>query len=314
MMMKRKIDNRTYLSQLLQYLNVNDLKVICKEFNIKGYSKLKKSELIEFILDSISEEEMNQLIELKELEIVNDGIQVALKKINGEDRENISNIKIVNTDVHEIELKFKGMNWEITSYLSITPDNIDNPERDCDCRIGSNNGFCTHFWVGVIFSFKQGWIKVKDWSLTILPEDFEKTIKTIKITSGSMKDESDEISLINESSEDYPLMENLNKSITIYEAVVSEVEMKIQQFQDISTTYYLVSLNNVRFGPKLKRKSDFREEDIYVIEYLNLRISEKLQEENNLYPGDKIKVNGKLTKDNFLRMFIVKNIRKIEKC
>jgi len=311
--MKRKIDNRTYLSQLLQYLNVNDLKAICKEFNIKGYSKLKKSELIEFILDSISEEEMNQLIELKELEIVNDGIQVALKKINGEDRENISKIKIVNTDAHEIELKFKGMNWEITSYLSITPDNIDNPERDCDCRIGSNNGFCTHFWVGVIFSFKQGWIKVKDWSLTILPEDFEKTIKTIKITSGSMKDESDEISLINESSEDYPLMENLNKSITIYEAVVSEVEMKIQQFQDISTTYYLVSLNNVRFGPKLKRKSDFREEDINVIEYLNLRISEKLQEENNLYPGDKIKVNGKLTKDNFLRMFIVKNIRKIEK-
>ena len=311
--MRRKINDRTFLTYLLQYVNVDKLKIFCREYNIKGFSKLKKSELIEFILDSISEEEMDQIIEKKELEIVTDGIRVALKIINGEDRERLTNIKVINPKEHEIELKFKGMNWENTSYLSITPENISNPERDCDCRIGSAMGLCNHFWVGVIFSFKQGWITLKEWNFTKLPEDFENTIKSIQVAGGNNKDEEESVRLINEKSDNFPLMERLDKSIMIYEGEVIGIEQKLQEFQDISTVYYLVALKNVRFGPKIAKKSDFREEDIVSMDSLNIRISEKLQEKNGLKQGDKVKTSGKLTKDGFLKMYVVKNIRKIEK-
>ena len=311
--MKRKIDDRTFLSYLFQYLNVNDLKSVCREFNVKGYSKLKKSELIEFILDSISEEEMSELLENKELDIVNDGIQVALKKIDGEDRERISNIRIVNSDEHEIELKFKGMNWETTSYLSITSDNIDNPERDCDCRIGSNMGLSNHFWVGVIFSYKKGWFTIEKWSLTKLPENFEKNIKPIKISVGNEEEENESINLINESTEGFQMVSLIDKSITLYEGEIIEVEQKTQVFQEISTIYYILFLKNVKLGPRIKKKSDFQEEDIIQIDNIYVRISEKLHDENSLKPGDNIKANGKLTKDNFLKILIIKNVRKIEK-
>ena len=166
--MNRAIDDRTYLKYLLQYLNVDDLKQICRDFDIKGFSKFKKSELIDFILDSLAEEEFEELLKQKEIEIVSAGIDLAIKKINGEDRESVSEIKIINPENHEIELKFKGWNWETESFLSITHKNIKNPERDCDCRIGANMGFCSHFWIGFIYSLKQKWFKLEDWNLTAL--------------------------------------------------------------------------------------------------------------------------------------------------
>ena len=175
--MKRQIDDRTYLNYIMQSLNLDALKQLCRDFELKGYSKLKKLELIDFILDSLSDEELKELLKAKEIEIISEEIDLAISKIKGEDREGLVEIKMVNPDDHEIELIFKGWNWENTSFLSITPNNINNPERDCDCRIGSNMGFCSHFWVGFIFSLKQNYFKLKDWNLTILPEGFEDKIK-----------------------------------------------------------------------------------------------------------------------------------------
>ena len=93
---------------------------------------------------------------------------------------------------------------------------------------------------------------------------------------------------------------------------MEEILERQQDFQGNITVYYVITLKNARFGPRVQKKSDFREEDIINVEKLKLRISEKLHTEHNLEKGDKIGGNGKLTKDNFLG-FIVKNIRKIEK-
>jgi len=164
--MNREIDDRTYLKYLLQSLNADDLKQICRDLGIKGFSKFKKSELIDFILDSSAEEELKDLIQQKEEEIISSEINTAIKKINGEDRETITTIKVVNDKNHEIELQFKGFNWKSESYLAITSKNISDPERDCDCRVGSNMGFCNHFWIGFIFSLQQGYFKLSDWTLT----------------------------------------------------------------------------------------------------------------------------------------------------
>jgi hypothetical protein len=310
--MSRKIDDRTFLTYLLQYLNVNDLKQICRDFNIKGFSKLKKVELIDFILDSLAEEEMVELLEQKEVEIVSEGIDTAINKIRGVDRETIKSIKIVNPEEHEIEILFKGMNWEITSFLSITGNNMSNPERDCDCRIGSNMGLCNHFWVGFIYSLKQDWFKLENWSFTRLPNDFKDNIKSIKIsTAQTSGDKSNGASIVDENSDDFQLMGFLNTSITVYEGEITEIEEKQSEFQGNITIYYLTSLKNLKLGPKIARKSDFREEDIKESEELKLRMSQKLHDESGLNNGDKIKFNGKLVKDNMVGL-IVKNVRKVE--
>ena len=315
--MKRKIDDRTYLNYLLHSLNVDDLKNICRNFDIKGFSKLKKSELIDFILDSLAEEEIKELINQKELEVISEGFDLALKKINYEDRENIAEITIVNPDQHEVEILFKGWNWETKSYLSIKSENIDNPDRDCDCRIGAAMGFCSHFWIGFIFSLKQGYFKLKDWSLTILPPDFEEKVKNIVLSTQPGEEKEGTVAetatLIDESADDFLIKEYLDKSITLYEGEISNIEKKEQDFQGNITVYYLISLKDARFGPRVQKKSDFKEEDLRTVENLNLRVSEKLFDENDLKKGDHLKANGKLSKDNFLKLYIVKNIRKIEK-
>lgn len=311
--MKRQLDDKTYMKYLLQSLNVDKLKQICRDFEIKGFSKFKKSELIEFILDSLAEEELEEFIKQKELELISDGINSALKIIDGGERETITEIKIVNPKNHEVEIKFKGFNWETVSYLSITAKNVNDPERDCDCRIGSNLGFCGHFWVGFILSIKEGYFKLSDWALTKLPDNFEELIKPVKI---SMPDTSAEGAgkrkLVDESSEGIILMNFLGKSITIYEGNILETVERQSEFQGNVSIYYHITLEDVRLGPRISRKSDYREEDIIQVDKLKIRISERLQNENKLKPKDKIKANGKLDKDNFWGI-MVKNIRKVEK-
>ena len=49
------------------------------------------------------------------------------------------------------------------------------------------------------------------------------------------------------------------------------------------------------------------------IEKLNIRVSQNIRDTSKLEIGDEIEVNGKLSYDNFLRQYIVKNIRKVTK-
>lgn len=314
--MSKELDNKTYLKYLFQSLGVDDLKQICREFDISGYSKLKKLEIIDFILDSLAEEELKKLLMQKENEIISDGIDLAIKKINGEDRERVTEIKVVNPDKHEIEMLFKGWNWEVESFLSITPKNIGNPERDCDCRIGANMGFCSHFWIGFIYSLKQNWFKLKDWTLTIIPDNFEQKIKTIKLveTQGienGIKEEESKI-LIDESSSGAKLMKYIDSSITVYKSEISKIVERESEFQGNITTYYMVTLVNVKIGPRLKKQSELQEDNLEEVEDLKLRLSDRLQNENSFVEGDKISFNGKLVRDNFWG-FTVKNVRKISR-
>jgi hypothetical protein len=200
--------------------------------------------------------------------------------------------------------------------LSINPKNIANPERDCDCRIGASMGFCGHFWIGFIYSLKQNWFKLDDWTLTVLPEDFEKKIKNIKLAEPQVGEEGDEKQkiavLIDESSSSAKLMKYLDSSITVYDAKIIEIIERESEFQGNITIFYIASLENLKLGPKLKKASDYREEDVENFENLKVRVSEKLQNENSFIKGDKISFNGKLVKDNFWG-FTVKNVRKIER-
>ena len=299
--MNKEIDDKTYLKYLLQSLNADDLKQLCRDFEIKGFSKFKKSELVEFILDSLAEEELKDLLEQKEGDIISSEINTAIRKINGEDRESITEIKVVNDKNHEIELKFKGFNWDSESYLSITPKNINDPERDCDCRVGSNMGFCNHFWVGFIYSLKKNYFKLSDWKTTTLPKDFEKKVKDIVIKDGNLINEGASSSLLAR-----------YKRITVYEAEITDIEEKEDDFQGNITTFYIITLMYIEFGQKLKNKSDFKKEDIEELEQLKIRLSEKLYSSNKFKLGDKITCNGGVNKDRMLG-FMLKRVTNFKK-
>ena len=300
--MNREIDDKTYLKYLLQSLNLDKLKQICRDFGIKGYSKFKKSEMIDFLLDSFAQEELKDFLEQNEEDIISSEFYLAIKKINGEDRESITNIKVVNEKNHEIEVKLKGFNWDSESFLSITPKNISDPERDCDCRVGSNMGFCSHFWIGFIYSLRKDYFKLSDWKATILPKDFEKIIKGIIIKDGS---------LINEGAVSSLLVRH--KRITIYTAEIIDIEEKEDDFQGNVTTYYLITLKDIDFGPQLKKKSDYRDEDNGSVNELIIRVSEKLYSSDNFKIGDKIVCNGGVNKDRNLGIMLkrVTGLKKI---
>ncbi|MFX1288816.1 MAG: Rho termination factor N-terminal domain-containing protein [Promethearchaeota archaeon] len=299
--MNREIDDKTYLKYLLQSLNLDELKQTCRDFGIKGYSKFKKSEIIDFILDSFAEEELKEFLNQKELDIISSEIDLAIKKINGEDRETIVTIKVVNEKKHEIELKFKGFNWESSSYLAITSKNINDPERDCDCRVGSNMGFCNHFWIGFIYSFKKNYFKLSDWKTTALPKDFAKKVEKIVIKDGSLINEGTPSSLLAS-----------HKRITIYDAEITDIEEKEDDFQGNITKYYLLTLKNIEFGPQLQKQSDYRKENIENLDDLKIRVSENLFFKDKYKLGDKISCNGSVNKDRMLG-FMLKRVTGLKK-
>ena len=177
-------------------------------------------------------------------------------------------------------------------------------------------GFCSHFWIGFIYSLKQNWFKLDDWTLTALPNDFEKRVKTIKLAEAQMgekvKGKQKSAVLIDETSSGAKLMKYIDSSITVYDGEIVEIVERESEFQGNITIFHMVSLENLKIGPKLKKPSNYREEDTENIEKLKLRLSAKLQDENSFKKGDKISFSGKLVKDNFWG-YTVKNVRKITK-
>ena len=165
---------------LVLSLSNDDLRNICRQHQITGYSSKKKQQLIELVASGLKKEEFAKVLNVIEDDVVNKSFNVAINKIKGNGRETISSLEIVDPDNNGFEISFQGINWTTTSYLSITPDNINSPDRDCDCTIGANMGYCGHFWVGFIYALKQGYFNSSDWTLTKLPDYVDFRVKRIK--------------------------------------------------------------------------------------------------------------------------------------
>jgi hypothetical protein len=69
----------------------------------------------------------------------------------------------------------------------------------------------------------------------------------------------------------------------------------------------------VKFGPQLKRKSDYDESKIEEVEEVHLRVSENAQEKLDAQVGDVVTCNGTVNIDNFLQMVILKRVTKLKK-
>jgi hypothetical protein len=181
----RSIANREFLSYLLSGFKKEMLKEICKKYSLRGYSKLSKEEIIEFIRDSLSGEEIRDFLYNNELDIISREFANALKIIKGKDSERIEKVDIREREGYEIEIRFakdlKEQKIITIAYIYLTKENRKNPDRLCDCFIGRYEGFCRHFWVLFIKAYKEGFLNIEDWKLTALPLNFKNNIRLLNI-------------------------------------------------------------------------------------------------------------------------------------
>ncbi len=284
---------QTYLKRLFQTATADDLKQICRDHTIKGFSTKKKSGLVELVLTSLSEEELKKVINKKEEKWISKGIDNAFNIINSPMASMFKTFRIVNEKAGELEMDFDWYREPSQAYVCITNKNINDPEFDCDCSLGSNGGFCGHFWLGFIFSFKKKWFDISKWTMMKLPQEFLRKIKTIEIT----KTKSGALLLIDKSSDSFLLQEYIDSTITVKNGKILGFDKKSYEYEGNITVYYLITLKDAIVG---KRK----------VPELHIRLSEGLFTKNSLKIGDKIEVKGKLVKDKFQGL-VVKFIRNV---
>jgi Leucine-rich repeat (LRR) protein len=177
---KRKVDDRLYLSSLLQCMLVKEMKQQCRNLGITGHTKYTRSQMINSIPKALSIEDVRDLIYLSEPEIIKKGISNAIRKFKSRKRENFRLVKIINEETNEIELITNGHKRNYTTKFVINKNIIENPEHSCNCKDWGDQGLCDHFWMGLIFSLKLGYFKLEDWTLTPLPDDLQEKIKNIE--------------------------------------------------------------------------------------------------------------------------------------
>ncbi|KKK44238.1 hypothetical protein LCGC14_0505430 [marine sediment metagenome] len=100
--------------------------------------------------------------------------------------------------------------------------------------------------------------------------------------------------------------------ITVYNSTIEQLEKKSYEYEDKVVEYYLATLNNVEFGPQLKKKSDYKKKDIKIIEKSIARLSNTICEKLNLTIGDGISFNGGVVEDSFIGLMI-KRATKVQK-
>ena len=95
------------MKRLFQTANADDLKQICRDHKIKGFSTKKKSGLVELVLSSLSEEELKDVVSEKEEKWISKGIESAFTMINSPMANMFKTFRIVNETAGEIEMDFE---------------------------------------------------------------------------------------------------------------------------------------------------------------------------------------------------------------
>lgn len=66
MKIKRKINDKYYIHKLLDFKTKAQLNQICRDYKIKGFSKYSKTGLIDFVHNSLTEEQLEKVFEIPE--------------------------------------------------------------------------------------------------------------------------------------------------------------------------------------------------------------------------------------------------------
>lgn len=129
------------IKELINYYNQTILKEENEEKKLKGYSALRKSELVEFVINSLNINDKQGLYRKFEKDFIENLSKTALALISGEHKvEKIQNA-IVIANGKGYNVWFSGKYGSQKASLQINDNVVD---RECNCIIGKNNGLCQH--------------------------------------------------------------------------------------------------------------------------------------------------------------------------
>lgn len=74
MKIKRKVNDREYIHKLLDLKTNAQLKQICRDYKIRGFSKYGKSGLVDFVHNSLKKEQLERVFEISKILIFNKSI------------------------------------------------------------------------------------------------------------------------------------------------------------------------------------------------------------------------------------------------
>jgi hypothetical protein len=177
---KTKEHITTIIKNWNEYCKANDL----KESMIRGYSKFKKDELIDFILSSLADEEKQNILANIQESYIDELFKIAKDYIEGNaEREKLQTIKPLKNG---LKLEFKGWQWENETVIELSKDNTMT-YYNCSCRTGQMGGFCPHLFTGILTLINDEKFNLERFPFAIPAASLE-LIEALKINKKEFKD------------------------------------------------------------------------------------------------------------------------------
>jgi len=151
------------------------LKDLCKLYKIKGFSTLNKEEIIDLILKSIPKTTFDLFLKDIEEKALITTISLVPKYFLKENPTKLDTLHF-NDKSNILSLEFKGFRWQVNTNINfLNLHEKDKPlifKYNCTCEYAIDGGFCSHFWLGLIWTFQKFSIRTSRWNKTKLPEIF----------------------------------------------------------------------------------------------------------------------------------------------
>ncbi|MHA1999611.1 MAG: Rho termination factor N-terminal domain-containing protein [Promethearchaeota archaeon] len=146
---------RLIAKKILPLFSAPELKEIAKQSGIRGYSKYKKDDLVDFILVSIDDESLENIMKNEGSRKLSTTLDNALLLLKG---KSIAGEKISILDASETKItgSFMGLYWN-TKFHAIIKEMCDPAFKfSCDCRNALGGGLCVHYWCAFMLLVARG--------------------------------------------------------------------------------------------------------------------------------------------------------------
>ncbi|MFX0091132.1 MAG: hypothetical protein ACFFBD_05155, partial [Candidatus Hodarchaeota archaeon] len=192
----------------LQSITITEIKDLIKVYDakiledpekkpLKGLSGLKKQDLITFLSEKLNKKEKEEMMEIIEPTVAQKTVTEGLAFIMGEgifQKERIMTTAPISGG-KGYKIWFKGANWEHKATVQISPEPTMELSiaRKCNCRIGRNEGICSHQMAAYLMLYVKNKIQVNDFPFRVEGDWFKSIQKKIELqaSQGLFKEEPD---------------------------------------------------------------------------------------------------------------------------
>ena len=147
--------DRDILGKVLGLFSVDELKDLCKQQGLKGFSKYKKAELVNFISTQTSEEQVPEFMDGAGKAKVVETIGNAAALLGGASVAG-ERIERIDFDGDRITGNYKGLQWQTEFSARVATIVAPGFEFSCDCKVSEAGGMCLHFWAAILDLIRQG--------------------------------------------------------------------------------------------------------------------------------------------------------------